>query len=162
MFNRVFLCHKWQRVLHLSEVMHTMHIFRQLRSMPYGRYASERQMSSSLLRGVCEYNDPHVRKTRTTLSWMIASFLFHRYYNDVGVCARCSPNCKTCIGQGKFECVTCEDGLKLSKGGTCVSSNYTASKPASNLNKQCSDGYWYNRISRKCQPCDPSCSKCNG
>ncbi|OXA61252.1 Furin-like protease 2 [Folsomia candida] len=86
------------------------------------------------------------------------------YYNDVGTCSRCSQSCKTCIGPGESECVTCVSGRKLSRSGRCVNLNSTTTKsgPTMKSEKQCADGYWYSRTETKCQSCHPSCSKCNG
>jgi proprotein convertase subtilisin/kexin type 5 len=86
------------------------------------------------------------------------------YYNDVGICSRCSQSCKSCIGPGDNECVTCTSVRKLNRAGRCVNPNATDTSASilSQPNKTCKNGYWYNSAESRCRPCHPSCSKCTG
>jgi len=64
-------------------------------------------------------------------------------------CLPCNPSCKMCHGDSKNECDDCYGDMVLD-GNTCV----------------CKKGYFENSsevsYERRCQPCDDSCSSCEG
>ncbi|XP_035214452.1 furin-like protease 2 [Stegodyphus dumicola] len=65
---------------------------------------------------------------------------------DYSECLPCHYTCKTCTDYGPTYCVSCYDNASYSNG-ICL---------------PCSDGEFYNRITKECEKCDDKCSQCFG
>ena len=107
-----------------------------------------------------------LQNVRMSLWWIaeVLIFIFNalRFYNDVGICQRCSPECQTCIGGSSNDCISCASGYTLERGGSCVETNaLTQNQPSGSSVRVCPDGFWTNSANG-CQPCHHTCAKCNG
>ena len=67
------------------------------------------------------------------------------------ICGKCSDNCHTCYGNLE-NCTTCPPNYFLNSTG---SANGTY-----NCAPSCLDGYFADRVLKKCMPCDKNCYNC--
>lgn len=68
-----------------------------------------------------------------------------RYFNDLGICAKCFLSCMTCSGPRRDQCVTCPRGWQLAAG---------------ECHPECPQGFFMSDFG--CQKCHHYCRTCKG
>ncbi|ESU40489.1 Variant-specific surface protein, partial [Giardia duodenalis] len=103
-------------------------------------------------KGICVHcGDPYCKTCNTDINTCEACL--DGYYNP-SFCTQCHDSCKTCVGEGPKQCLTCPHVLYLlpinGDIGMCVAYS------------ECGDGMYGRGATGRCTPCSSGCLACVG
>ncbi|KAL4472559.1 hypothetical protein ABPG74_018508 [Tetrahymena malaccensis] len=75
--------------------------------------------------------------------------------NFLGICQKCSPECKTCAGHSLLDCTSCSENFSLYKN-LCLN----ISEAVTPKHEQCKPGYGYQKSLQECIECQDNCLEC--
>ncbi|CAI2371721.1 unnamed protein product [Moneuplotes crassus] len=76
-----------------------------------------------------------------------------KMYGDptLSKCENCHSFCTNCYGELSTQCTACD-----------IENRYTLVAPDTCIYLECPDGFYYNNVTKDCQPCHETCQTCNG